>query len=110
MALLNILFIKKIIEINKYLKIWIRKKRKKHIKPVMCKQYDQFFLAKRSTAVFYSSKCRLQCHRANKSPAYILKEKDNYLLCLHYKTNIAVDLRIRRERLLNLLNCRIPNV
>ncbi len=57
------------IEKNEYQKLWIRKKRKKHIKPVMCKQCDQFFLPKRSTAVFCSSKCRLQCHRANKSPA-----------------------------------------
>ena len=56
-------------ERNEYQKLWIRKKRKKHIKPVMCKQCDQFFLPKRSTAVFCSSKCRLQCHRANKSPA-----------------------------------------
>ena len=47
----------------------IKKKREKHIKPVMCKQCDQFFLPKRSTAVFCSSKCRLQCHRASKSPA-----------------------------------------
>ena len=56
-------------ERNEYQKQWIRKKRKKHIKPVMCKQCDQFFLPKRSTAVFCSAKCRLQCHRANKSPA-----------------------------------------
>ena len=56
-------------ERNEYQKQWIRKKRKKHIKPVMCKQCDQFFVPKRSTAVFCSSKCRLQCHRANKSPA-----------------------------------------
>ena len=56
-------------ERNEYQKLWIRKKRKKHIKPVMCKQCDQFFLPKRSTAIFCSSKCRLQCHRANKSPA-----------------------------------------
>ncbi len=54
---------------NEYQKQWIRKKREKHIKPVMCKQCDQFFLPKRSTAVFCSSKCRLQCHRASKSPA-----------------------------------------
>ena len=57
------------IERNEYQKLWIRKKREKHIKPVMCKQCDQFFLPKRSTAVFCSSKCRLQCHRASKSPA-----------------------------------------
>ena len=54
---------------NEYQKLWIRKKREKHIKPVMCKQCDQFFLPKRSTAVFCSPKCRLQCHRASKSPA-----------------------------------------
>ncbi len=56
-------------ERNEYQKLWIRKKREKHIKPVMCKQCDQFFLPKRSTATFCSSKCRLQCHRASKSPA-----------------------------------------
>ena len=55
-------------ERNEYQKQWIRKKRKKHIKPVMCKQCDQFFLPKRSTAVFCYSKCRLQCHRPNKKP------------------------------------------
>ena len=57
-------------ERNEYQKLWIRKKREKHTKPVMCKECDQFFLPKRSTATFCSSRCRLRCHRANKSPAF----------------------------------------
>jgi len=54
---------------NEYKKLWIRKKRHKELTFVQCKQCLESFIPKRSTATFYSSKCRLKCHRANKSPA-----------------------------------------
>ena len=34
-----------------------------------CQQCNKTFIPARSSAKFCSSKCRLQCHRANKSPA-----------------------------------------